>query len=117
MTPTNARRASSSGGSTRIGTPDASTIASSSSARFGASRTTAVPTTSSADTPSSRAIFTCAATTSAASAILWCGMRPSARTPFPSRVNTRWLATSRRDPARSSATRRRVVLLPTSIQA
>ena len=115
--PTNASRASSSPLSTRICTPAASATAASSSARFGASRTTAVPTRSTADTPRSRASPAWAATTRAASSILSGGITPSARSAFPSRVNALSLVISRNEPARSSATRRRVVLLPTSMQA
>ena len=56
LTPANASLASSSPLSTRMGTPAASATAASSSAWLGASRTTAVPTTSIARTPRSRAI-------------------------------------------------------------
>src|ERR671914_923663 len=116
VAPTKQSRASSSPDSTSMRVPACSTAASS-SWRFGALRMAAVATVTTCSAPTSRATFSCSATTSAVSAILAAGIAPPASTLFPIRVKARCVTSSRSWPLPVSATSRRVVLLPMSMQA
>ena len=111
----NASRASSSPESTTTGRPAAASTAAQKASRLGACRIAAVATILIASTPHSRAIRTCAATSSATCATLRSGI--ARRPPDPSRVNARCPRISCRFPARDSATSSRVVFDPISMQA
>ena len=116
VAPRKASRASSSSESTRTDSPDSSSTASSNSRRFFADRTAAVATTRVSLAPSSPASRPCVDTTSAISAIFSEGMRPFDMA-LPMLVKARWVISSRSRSSLGSATRRRVVLLPMSMQA
>jgi hypothetical protein len=119
VAPENASRASSSPVMTSTATPARACTASQSSCWFGAPRTAAVATTRSARAPASRASATWAATTSATAAIRTGSMLPSGARPAPRRVKARSAVTSRSTalPVPGSATSRRVVFDPMSMQA
>ena len=76
----------------------------------------AVATATSSVAPSSRAARAWRSTTSTVSSIFAGGITPSLRDALPSRVNARSVISSRSDPVSASATSRRVVLLPMSMQ-
>ena len=117
VAPTKARRASSSPVSTLSGMPPASSTAPTRSSRLDALRIAAVATATISSAPTSRAHAACARTTSAVSAIFSAGIEPPSRRLRPMRVNARWVTSSRSPSSPASATSRRVVLLPISMQA
>ena len=117
MAPTNESRASSSPDSTLSSIPPASCTALTSWSRLGAVRIAAVATATMFFAPTSFATAACVRTTSAVSAIFSSGISPPFPRLFPIRVNARCATSSRSRPSPASATSRRVVLLPMSMQA
>ena len=77
----------------------------------------AVATATMCSAPTSVATAACVRTTSAVSAIFAAGITAPFPRLLPMRVNARWVTSSLSLPSPASATSRRVVLLPMSMQA